>query len=245
MRLLQLVLAAAVVRAQVKNPNPKSYGLKINGTGPEVTAAGFQATIDFTKSAANDVDTGCREFFLIIARGSLEPGNIGVTTGPMLCSKLRATYNSRFGCQGVDPKGYSAGIGDNGRPKGTTDSAIQAGIEEFNKANKKCPKSYLLFSGYSQGAAVMHGSVAGLSAEVKKSVIAGALFGDTRYRQSGGVISGYPAENLIDLCVVPDDGVCVGGAPKIPGHLAYTQNGDIIQAVNFLSKKMDAAPKRS
>jgi Cutinase len=72
----------------------------------------------------------------------------GVTTGPMLCNLMKKKYGNRLGCQGVDPKGYKANIGDNGRPKGTADASIQAGVQEFNKVHKKCPKSRLIFSGY-------------------------------------------------------------------------------------------------
>jgi Cutinase len=72
----------------------------------------------------------------------------GVTTGPMLCNLMKKKYGDRLGCQGVDPKGYSANIGDNGKANGTADASIQAGVKEFNKAHQKCPKSHFVFSGY-------------------------------------------------------------------------------------------------
>jgi hypothetical protein len=72
----------------------------------------------------------------------------GVTTGPMLCGMMKKKYGNRLGCQGVNPKQYKAGIADNGKAKGTADESIQAGVNEFNNAHKKCPKSLLVFSGY-------------------------------------------------------------------------------------------------
>jgi cutinase len=72
----------------------------------------------------------------------------GVTTGPVLCTAMKKKYGNRLGCQGVDPKGYSAAIGDNGKPKGTADPSIQAGVKEFENAYKKCPNSLFVFSGY-------------------------------------------------------------------------------------------------
>ena len=66
----------------------------------------------------------------------------------MLCNLMKKKYGNRLGCQGVDPKGYGAAIGDNGKAKGTADSSIQAGVNEFNNAYKKCPKSLFVFSGY-------------------------------------------------------------------------------------------------
>jgi hypothetical protein len=72
----------------------------------------------------------------------------GVTTGPMLCGMMKKKYGDKLGCQGVDPKGYSANIGDNGKAKGTADASIEAGVKEFNNAHKKCPNSKFIFSGY-------------------------------------------------------------------------------------------------
>ena len=66
----------------------------------------------------------------------------------MLCTLMKNKYSNRLGCQGVDPKGYSANIGDNGKAKGTADASIEAGVNEFKKAYQKCPKSRFVFSGY-------------------------------------------------------------------------------------------------
>ena len=72
----------------------------------------------------------------------------------MLCGLMQKKYGERLACQGVDPKGYSASIGDNGKAKGTADASIQAGVAEFEKAAKKCPNSRFVFSGYRSVTAV-------------------------------------------------------------------------------------------
>jgi cutinase len=92
----------------------------------------------------------------------------------------------------------------------------------------------------SQGAAVMHNAIPLLSADVKKQIIGGVLFGDTRNKESNESIPGIPKENLIIFCD-KDDNVCWGRKEISAGHLAYTQNGDIDKAINFLATKIDAA----
>jgi cutinase len=85
----------------------------------------------------------------------------------------------------------------------------------------------------------MHNVIPLLPAEVKKQIIAGALFGDTRNKRTNASIEGFPKADLLVVCT-KDDGVCWGGAPT-NGHLVYTQNGDVNSAAIFLSKKIDAA----
>jgi hypothetical protein len=72
----------------------------------------------------------------------------GISTGQMLCNLLKKKYGNKIGCQGVDPKGYSANLADNGRPKGTADASIKAGVKEFDNTYNKCPKSRFVFTGF-------------------------------------------------------------------------------------------------
>ena len=88
----------------------------------------------------------------------------------------------------------------------------------------------------------MHNAIPLLSAEVKKQLIAGVLFGDTRNKQTNASIQGFPKEDLLVVCT-KDDGVCWGRTPT-NGHLVYTQNGDVDRAANFLGQKIEAARKR-
>jgi hypothetical protein len=68
-----------------------------------------------------------------------------------MCEGLRKRYGNKFGCQGVDPKGYSAAIQDNWKQKGTADASIEAGVKEFSRAHEKCLNARLLFTGYRFG----------------------------------------------------------------------------------------------
>lgn len=98
---------------------------------------------------ANDLknDASCKDIYFIAARGSTEPGNIGVSVGPALCRGLKAKYGARVGCQGIGD-GYTADIGSNMLPKGTSDKAIKSAVDTFEMASKKCPKSILVAEGY-------------------------------------------------------------------------------------------------
>jgi len=76
MKLFQLSIVAGVAQA-LPQKDLNSAGSIDPKTGNPYTSKGFQATIDFKKSTANDLTGGkCREIYLIIARGSLEGGNI-------------------------------------------------------------------------------------------------------------------------------------------------------------------------
>jgi cutinase len=107
---------------------------------------------------------GCRDIFFIMARASSERGNMvhhanvksvrhanmqqGGSMGPIVCRGLREAYGKqRVGCQGVGPK-YTAAMGDNGRPKGTSDVAIQEAQSLFKLASTKCPNAIIVFGGY-------------------------------------------------------------------------------------------------
>jgi cutinase len=159
--------------------------------------------------------------------------------GPSVCKLLRNDYGDRIGCDGLGPA-YSGGLGDNMRPKGTTEEAIAEGVRVFTLAHTKCPNSVVVFAGFSQGAAVMHNVVPLLSPEIKNQLAGGILWGDTKNKQLNGQIEGFPKEKLLILCT-PDDGVCWGRLDVTAGHLAYVTNGDKEKSAKWFKEKIDAA----
>lgn len=56
----------------------------------------------------------------------------------------------------------------------------------FNDAHSNCPNTIITAGGYSQGAAVMTGSVGELDDDVKSTVAGVVLYGDTRNKQENG-----------------------------------------------------------
>jgi cutinase len=166
----------------------------------------------------------------------------GVTVGPYVCRNLRKAYGDRFMCQGIPTDGYTAGIIDNILPKGTAEKSIQAGIDMFNKVHERCPDSLLVYEGMSQGAAEIRNVIEGVPVAVRDQITAGLLYGDTKFKQSGGAIKGLPAEKLKIYCVA-NDPVCNGVLGVTSGHLAYMKNGDLRAGFNWLTDKVDTALK--
>jgi cutinase len=127
-------------------------------------------------------------------------------------------------------------------PKGTSDTSIKAAVESLTQAREKCPSSIIVFEGYSQGAALMHNAIPALSPQVRESLTAGVLFGDTKNKQSGGKIPDWPEDKLSIFCA-KDDGVCWGGLQVNAGHVSYLGSGAVDKAAEFLEMKIDAALK--
>jgi cutinase len=142
-------------------------------------------------------------------------------------------------CQGVGGA-YKAAIADNVGGKGTSAAAIREGTSMFTKSVQKCPQHAIVFGGYSQGTAVMHNVVSKLPQNIKKQVVGGVLFGDTKNKQDKGQVPNYPKENVQIYCD-PKDGVCFGSLNVTNGHFVYPLNGDIAKALAFLKGKINQA----
>jgi cutinase len=84
----------------------------------------------------------------------------------------------------------------------------------------------------------MHNAVSGLSAAVKKKIVAGVLFGDTRNAQDKGQVPNYPKDQVMIFCY-QDDGVCGGKLQVTQAHMAYRQKQEGPKAVAFLKGKID------
>jgi cutinase len=133
MKVASVVLFAGLVAAQGKSKDntPGTFGNR-------------------GKNTENDLLEGkCKDIIFIMARASTEPGNMGGSMGPLVCSGLKKTYGAeRVACQGVGSP-YTASLMDNVSPKGTTDAAIKEATRMFTTANSKCPNSIIVFGGYS------------------------------------------------------------------------------------------------
>jgi len=190
-------------------------------------------------NTANELLQGsCKKHILIFARASTEGGNMGGSMGPQVCSGLKQALNNDVICQGVGGP-YTAGLMDNVKAEGTTPEAIAEAQRMFTTAASKCPDSIIVFGGFSQGTAVMHGAVKRLPQELKDKIAGGVLFGDTRNVEDNGQVPNFPREKVKIYCE-QDDGVCGNSLSVTGGHFAYVTNGDGKDAVNFLVQRISA-----
>jgi len=203
------------------------------------TLAAFASAGVVKRQSSNDLsEGGCKKAIFIFARGSTERGNMGAIAGQPTCTALKRKMPGEIGCQGVGPR-YTAAMGDNGKPGGTSPEAVEEAISFFNKAAQKCPNMKITFGGYSQGGAVMHGAVAKLSEDVKAKVVGGVLFGDSLNRRTGGSITAFQKDRILEICA-SGDGVCAPGSSGIgSSHLSYSRNGSPEQAAAFLVGKIN------
>jgi len=185
---------------------------------------------------SNDLENGpCLPAFLIFARGTTEPGNMGEIIGPQLCSALQAELgSSTIGCQGVGSP-YDAVVADNFLPQNTSPTDIGAATTLFDLAASKCPSSLIVAGGYSQGSAVMDGSIQALPSSIQSKIKGTVLFGFTRNEQDGGRIPNYPTSQTLVFCAAGDL-VCDDTLTITPAHLSYGVDAD--PAATFLISKL-------
>jgi Cutinase len=117
------------------------------------------------KSFSNPRETGtfagtCAPNILIFAKGTLEPGILGITVGPQFTSGLPSNWSTA----GVDYDPDVAGDYCLGLPGGMVMKDV------INGAYQKCPSSNLFLSGYSQGAMVVRNGLARANDAAKKNV---------------------------------------------------------------------------
>jgi Cutinase len=114
---------------------------------------------------AGDSHTGsftgtCAPNVLIFSKGTLEPGQYGITVGPIITSGLPSDWSTYPVVYDADvPGDYCLGL-----PGGMVAKDI------INEAAKKCPNSKLFVSGYSQGAMVVRNGLARASDFAKSRV---------------------------------------------------------------------------
>ncbi|KAL8365189.1 hypothetical protein RB595_004138 [Gaeumannomyces hyphopodioides] len=198
-----------------------------SGLSPRAASIGLTAD-EFLKSNGT-----CRDVTLLYARGSIQPGNLGGMPGTTLADKLRERLGAdRIAIQGVP---FRARMRDNFDAGGAGASDGRAFAELITNVTVACPRSKIVLSGYSQGAALVHVAVRDMPASVLNNVRATVTFGDTRKEQDGGAIPPLPQDDTLILCRRTDL-TCKGTLVVTPSHLSY--NGKVPEAVDFIAKRV-------
>ncbi|KAE8353185.1 cutinase-domain-containing protein [Aspergillus coremiiformis] len=166
----------------------------------------------------------CAEYSVLFARGTSEPGNVGVLVGPPLAEAfVQVAGASNVAFQGVN--GYGAtveGYLEGGEPAGGTSMATQA-----SAILAKCPNTKLVMSGYSQGCQIVHNAIEQLPAQDASKISSVLLFGDP---DKGKALPNVNASRVLTVCHATDT-ICENSVVIGPAHLTYAV--DVDTAVNF------------
>ncbi|CAJ0547495.1 Ff.00g042490.m01.CDS01 [Fusarium sp. VM40] len=172
-----------------------------------------------TRTDLEDGDSSkCPKAILIYARGSTEPGNIGITVGPVLVAAMQLAIPDIW-IQGVGGP-YTADLLANFLPEGTNAASINEAKRLFQMSHAKCPDTPVVTAGYSQGAVVVGYALSKLDGATQKQVVGTALFGYTKNKQLGGRIPNFPIDRTRVFCL-PTDIVCDGALFVLPAHFLY------------------------
>ncbi|KAF4986086.1 hypothetical protein FDECE_16131 [Fusarium decemcellulare] len=152
----------------------------------------------------------CSDVTVIFARGTTEPGNVGLVTGPPFFDDLTEQLGDRsLSVQGVEYPATFAGFNKNGT------EGVPSMTSFINQAVTSCPDTKIVMSGYSQGALVVRSTADSLPAETMSRVNSVVTFGDPRNQTP---ITGGEGKTMV-ICL-PEDSVCQGGFINI-AHLTY------------------------
>ncbi|PHH85854.1 hypothetical protein CDD83_11083 [Cordyceps sp. RAO-2017] len=168
---------------------------------------------------ARRADAGCADVTVLFARGTCDPGNVGVLVGPPFFNALEGRLRARGRTLGVRGFEYEATVEDfisrTRAPGRDFIWTVRATLDE-------CPHTQLVLSGYSQGCMVVHDAAAFLGPEPMARVAAAVLFGDP-YAQ-------WPVPNIdparVSVVCHPEDNVCEGGDIFWGPHLTYSDDAD-------------------
>ncbi|EXF77964.1 cutinase [Colletotrichum fioriniae PJ7] len=173
--------------------------------------------IDTTEDDLEE-NAACADITVIFARGTTEPGNVGLVTGPPFFDALDQQRGTKtVSIQGVEYPATFAGFNKNGT-EGVPSMLLRTNF--INEAANKCPNTKIVMSGYSQGALVVRSTANSLPAATMAKINSVLTFGDPG---NPGAITG--AEGKTKIICHDNDAVCSGGFITVD-HLTYAEDAD-------------------
>ncbi|MFI6931990.1 cutinase family protein [Streptomyces sp. NPDC050287] len=209
----------------------------VGGAGlATVLAPSATATTTAASAAA-----ACTDIDVVSARGTFEPGRLGLIVGdPVFSSLQRKVTGKTLSSYAVN---YPADLSLTSAAQGNRDL-----VNHVQSQAASCPNQRFVLVGYSQGANVVDNSigissagavvgspiVATLPAAVEPKVAAVLLFGNP-IRAIGKSVTGTYQSRTIDFCANGDP-VCQAGGANTAAHLGYSANADA--AATFAAGKV-------
>ncbi|MFI6407340.1 cutinase family protein [Streptomyces sp. NPDC050548] len=186
--------------------------------------AGLATLTTPTASAAT-----CADLDVVAARGTFEPGTLGLIVGDPVLSALQQKITGKtLSSYAVN---YPADLSLTSAATGNADL-----VNHVNAQAAACPNQRFILVGYSQGANVVDNSmgissdgavvgspiVATIPAAVEPRVAAVLLFGNP-IRALGKSVTGTYQSRTIDFCATGDP-ICQNGGTDVLAHLGYTSD---------------------
>jgi cutinase len=214
--------------------------LAIRGRIAALLGAAAIATAGLTAVTAAPAHAACADVDVVVARGTGEPGQLGVIVGDPVFAALRATITDLT--LSSYPVDYPASLSPTSPLEGNLDA-----VDHLTRQAAACPSQRFILVGYSQGANVMDNSmgissagalvggpiVATIPAAVEPRVAAVLLFGNP-IRDIGRSVTGTYAARTLDICAGGDP-ICSDGV-NILAHLSYGNNAN--QAAAFAADRV-------
>ena len=194
-----------------------------------------------TLSAPTASAAPCSDIDVVAARGTFEPGRLGLIVGDPVFSALEKKLTGKtVSSYAVD---YPANLSLTSAAQGNRDL-----VNHVNSQAANCPNQRFILVGYSQGANVVDNSigissagavvgspiVATLPAAVEPKVAAVLLFGNPIRALGKSVIGTYQSRTF-DICAQGDP-VCERGGGDTGAHLSYRDDAD--EAAAFAAGKV-------
>ncbi|KAJ3495439.1 hypothetical protein NLG97_g3397 [Lecanicillium saksenae] len=170
---------------------------------------------------------GCADVTIVYARGTCDPGNVGVLVGPPFFQAVaKALSGKSVNVQGV---AYPASVDGYLNADSAAGKTMAQIVRDTRKA---CPNTKIVTSGYSQGGFAVHYAADELGADMASHVSAAVIFGDP---MSHKPVSNIDANNVHVVCH-DGDNICDQGALILPQHLTYAI--DAASSASWLASKV-------
>ncbi|MCX4974050.1 cutinase family protein [Streptomyces sp. NBC_00620] len=217
-------------------PHKKSSLLRLTVVAATLAAGGGLVVV-----AAPTASAACADIDVVAARGTFEPGTLGVIVGDPVFSALQEKITGKtLSSYAVD---YPANLSLTSAATGNADL-----VDHVRSQAASCPNQRFILVGYSQGANVVDNSigissagavvgspiVATIPGALEPKVAAVLLFGNP-IRALGKSVTGTYQSRTIDFCA-DGDPICENGGDDTLAHLTYGDDADA--AATFAAGKV-------